>query len=101
MIQDERKNTARPMCYVVATDEFMSGWGHAPARSLYALACYSVREQEAVMIAMNKRDEMKRPRIVSNLKKDGTPKISVHENDHLSIKDARDTDFVRGQAAFT
>lgn len=100
-IEDDRK-TNDPLCYVLATDDFMSGWGHAPNRSLYAFACKDESEAERVEIAMNNRDDFKRVRRCYHVKKGGTPRIQLESGDHLKIVDAHTApEFLRGAAAFS
>ena len=87
-VNDRRKIAARPFCYVVATDSFLSGWGQAPGRSLYALAIQEGEDPQPVLRKMEDRPEMKRPRIVLNLTAAGLPKVRLHEGDHLSVRDS-------------
>jgi len=71
--------------FVVATDSFMSGWGDAPRRSLFAVPVRNWKEAEIVLDNMQHRPEMKRARIVG---KDYRPKL--RPGDHLSIRDMSD-----------
>ncbi len=86
IIKDHRRE-ARPEGYyawgfVVFTDKFMSGWGQAPGRSLYALEVTSPQEAELVLANGKNRTEMKRGRIVKTLKG-----IKLRKGDHLSVTD--------------
>lgn len=71
---DER----RFQVFVVFTDSFMSGWGQAPRRSLYALACPDHRTAEIVLDNGKRRSEMKRGRITGALPR-------TRPGDHLSV----------------
>jgi hypothetical protein len=64
--------------FVVSTDSFMSGWGHAPGRSLYAVAVADHHEAEVVLRNAKGRSEMKRSRIQGNLPR-------LWPGDHLKI----------------
>lgn len=66
--------------FVVATDKFMSGWGQAPGRSLFALACSTWDDAQVVRDNLLARPEMKRVRVVGG---DWRPRLG--EGDHLSI----------------
>jgi len=66
--------------FVVFTDSFMSGWGKAPGRSLYAMPVSNPRQAELVLASGKRRGEMKRGRIVKDVRR-----IRLHEGDHLSI----------------
>ncbi len=80
-LEDTRTEAERAATrfFAVATDSFMSGWGKASGgRSLYALACESLREAETVAENMRKRSDMKRVRITKGLPR-------VRANDHLSV----------------
>ena len=83
---DRRTDPTRPWAFVVFTDSFMSGWGQAPRRSLYALAVSGPQEYRAVMAQGARRSDMKRGRLVG-VKADGTPKVRLGRGDHLSITD--------------
>jgi hypothetical protein len=67
--------------YVVATDSFMSGWGEAPGRSIYAVPCRSLEQAKIVLDNMQDRTEMKRPRLVG---KDYRPRL--RDGDHYSVR---------------
>jgi len=83
-IRDERTDKSA-VGYVVFTDSFMSGWGHAEGgRSLYALAVSGgpLTSDECITVLRNGKDrsEMKRGRYVRKLPRLG-PK------DHMSVVD--------------
>ncbi len=88
-IDDRRKpeDKAATVFLVVATDSFMSGWGHAPGRSLFAVPCRSWEEAKIVEDNMRHRSEMKRVRVVG---KGYRPKL--RDGDHYSIRDMSDCD---------
>lgn len=71
----------KPWGYVIAQDNFMSGWGHAKRRSLYAIAVRSEEEAQIVAENMENRSEMTRIRIVHAL-----PKLKRGEHLHVSSK---------------
>lgn len=79
MVNDRRtpEQVKETVLYVVANDRFMSGWGLAPKRSLFAVAC-TAETYEDVERRMRTRSEMKRVRVNSRLPR-------VHDGDHLSI----------------
>lgn len=81
MIDDKRTDTERALtvCYVVATDSFMSGWGLAKGRSLFAVPCKSWEQSRVVLGNMHNRSEMKYVRVQSNLPR-------LRKGDHLSIR---------------
>lgn len=84
-IDDRRTNKATPWGFVVFTDSFMSGWGGAEnGRSLFALAVFDHNEAEKVLESGRQRTDMKRGRIVSDLK---GLRCSVKTGDHLAIVD--------------
>ena len=64
--------------YVCATDKFMSGWGQAPNRSLYCVACETEEQAVDVYNRMKCRTDMKRVRITKNPSR-------AHKEDHLKI----------------
>lgn len=66
--------------FVVFTDAFMSGWGKAPGRSLYAMPVSNPRQAEVVLSNGRHRSEMKRGRIVKDVRR-----IRLSRGDHLSI----------------
>lgn len=49
--------------YVMATDTFMSGWGLAPGKSFYGVACDTLDQASDVERRMKTRPEFKRVRI--------------------------------------
>ena len=97
-VNDRRTDKSTPWAYVVFTDKFMSGWGDAPGRSLYALAVSDPNEEAIVLANGRARSEMKRPRTVVRFRADGTPAVKMHEGDHLSVTDKADASrwYVRG-----
>ena len=87
MIHDKREMPFEmPWGFVVFTDSFMSGWGMAPGRSLYALPYFSHEDMVTLLDNGSRRSEMKRARIVSANKR-GMPTIRLKDGDHLSIAD--------------
>ena len=90
-IVEDRRTTEQVVAtlgFVVATDSFMSGWGQAPRRSLFAVPFGTEAEAEIVKDNMERRSEMLRVRIVWG--KHYRPKMSA--GDHLSITDYDPTD---------
>ncbi|KKN40355.1 hypothetical protein LCGC14_0734070 [marine sediment metagenome] len=83
VVDDQRTEAdkAATVCFVVATDGFMSGWGQAPGRSIFAVPCRSWEESSTVTDNMNHRSEMKRVRLVGL---DWRPRLL--KGDHLSIR---------------
>lgn len=83
VIDDQRtdEDKAKTEGFVVATDSFMSGWGNAKSRSLFAVPFTTAEQAQIVLHNMECRSEMKRARIVG---KDYRPKLSA--GDHLSIR---------------
>ena len=75
---------AKTIGFVVATDSFMSGWGKAQGRSLFAVPFTNYDEAATVEGNMNRRDEMKRVRIVYGA--DYPQKVKLGPEDHLSIR---------------
>lgn len=87
-VTDDQRGDGRPaMGYVVATDSFLSGWGHAPGRSLFAVAVGTREEREAIESNMAARSDMTRPRFVRPRKSDGFPDVRLQRGDHLSVRD--------------
>lgn len=87
-VTDDQREDGRPaMGYVVATDSFLSGWGHAPGRSLFAVAVGTREEREAIESNMAAREDMKRPRFVRPRKSDGLPDVRLKRGDHISVRD--------------
>jgi|GEM_PF-4319166 len=103
MIDDQRYYGRPAMGYVIATDQFLSGWGLADGgRSLFAVAVDSEAQADAVTAAIARRPEMKRPRLVRRLRADGTPQVRLAEGDHLSVRDSGTAAaFYRGAAAWS
>ena len=73
--------------FVVATNKFMSGWGHANGCSLFAVPCKSLDQALIVEQNMRNRSEMLRVRVVGF---DYRPRL--YSGDHLSIRDMSDCD---------
>lgn len=67
---------------VVATDRFMSGWGQAPGRSLFALPVGPEDNVNRILDKMADRSDMMRPRFVLSLRN-----VKLYAGDHLSIRD--------------
>lgn len=84
MVRDDHRSEedkAATIGFVVATDSFMSGWGQAPGRSLFAVPFRTWAEGRIVSENMHARSEMKRVRVVG---KDYRPRM--RPGDHLSIR---------------
>lgn len=64
--------------FAVTTDSFLSGWGLAKGRSLFAVACPSLDIAEKIETRLHNHTEFKRIRITKNLPR-------TRQNDHLSI----------------
>ena len=78
---DHRKDdTAEPLCWAVATDKFMSGWGLAPVASYVAYPIYSYDDQQALTRYMEDRSDFIRVRINAELPR-------LRDGCHLSIYD--------------
>lgn len=73
--------------FVIATDNFMSGWGQAPGKSIIAVPFVSADDMDVIMLRMNRRTEMKRIRCVRG--KHYKPRLSA--NDHLHIYNTTDS----------
>lgn len=87
-VTDDQRADGRPAIgYIIATDSFLSGWGDAPGRSLFAVAVGTREEREAVESNMRARSDMQRPRMVRPRKSDGLPDVRLHRGDHLSVRD--------------
>lgn len=82
------RSTRKSTRFVVCTDTFMSGWGKALGRSLYALRVGPASAQ-IVLANAKRRREMKRCRIVK-AKANGRPDVKLRAGDHLAIV-GRDT----------
>ena len=80
---------ARTRGFVIATDRFMSGWGHARGRSLFAVPFSSDEgELDTILDNFAHRDEMLRVRIIFRLtKRERRPIIALRDGDHLSTCD--------------
>lgn len=90
IIDDRRtdEDKAATWGFIVATDKFLSGWGGAPRRSIFAVPVRSYEEARIVDDNMRHRSEMKRVRLV--IGKNYRPKL--YPGDHLSIRDMADCD---------
>ena len=88
IVHDRRteEDKARTAGFVVATDSFMSGWGKAPGRSLFAVPFADDIQAAIVERNMQHRSEMKRVRIVA---RDYPQQVKLSPSDHLSISDMR------------
>jgi hypothetical protein len=83
MREDRRKDKRAPWGFVVFTDSFLSGWGHADGgRSLYALAVANDDEATTVLRAGARRTDMKRGRLVRTLRN-----VKMGPRDHMAIVD--------------
>jgi len=71
----EKKDT---LGFMVATDRFLSGWGQAPRRSIYALAITDIGQFHIVEENLKDRGDMMRVRFCKKLPR-------MKEGDHLSI----------------
>lgn len=82
VIDDKRtpEERAATRFLAVATDRFMSGWGSAPGRSIFALACTTLAEAETCADNLGKRSDMTRVRIV-----EAPYRPHLRDGDHLSI----------------
>lgn len=87
MIDDKRspEDKAATLGFVVATDSFMSGWGNAPGRSLFAVPFRTWDEADIVEANMRARGDMKRVRVVG-----AKYRPRLYPGDHLSIRDMSD-----------
>ena len=83
MIRDDRtdEEKAATVGFMVATDRFMSGWGHAPGRSIVAVPCVSADDAATVERRLILRSEMKRVRWASG----NTYRPKLRAGDHLHI----------------
>ena len=73
-----RNIEAEGALYVVATDRFMSGWGSAPRKSYYAVACNDMNQARDVEMRMSHRSDFKRVRINADLPR-------TKDGDHLHV----------------
>ena len=71
--------------FIVATDTFMSGWGKAPGRSLFAIPVRTSDEWDETLRFMHGRSDMKYVREVG---RDYRPRL--YAGDHLSIRKPRE-----------
>lgn len=88
IIRDDRRSEAdkeATVGFVVGTDRFLSGWGQAPNRSLFAVPVKDFDQAEVVAENMRRRGDMLRVRIVG---KDYRPRL--YDGDHFSIRDMSD-----------
>ena len=76
--KEEKENT---IGYIVANDSFMSGWGNAPGRSIFAIPVNTWHQFEIVENNMRNRSEMK---YVRQCGRNWRPKL--RDGDHLSIR---------------
>lgn len=81
-IDDTRTDEQRAatLLLVVATDSFMSGWGRAPRRSLYAVAVPDGATSVDVEARMDSRSDFKRVRVVGP-----TYRPRLRDGDHLKV----------------
>ena len=88
MIDDHRteQDKKETIGFVVATDSFMSGWGPAQGRSLFAVPYRTDEAHTSVLKNMEDRKEMKRVRTVGA---DYRPRLG--KGDHLSIRSCDDS----------
>jgi hypothetical protein len=84
IVKDHRESPGtNPIGFVVFTDSFMSGWGHADGgRSLYALEVTSLDQVDVLLANGKRRSDMKRGRFVRTLRN-----VRLGARDHLSITD--------------
>ena len=88
VVHDRRtpEECAATIGYIVGTDRFMSGWGRAPGRSLFAIPVRTSEEWSETLQFMHGRNDMLRVREVG---RDYRPRLFV--GDHLSIRRPRGT----------
>ena len=89
IIKDDRtpEEKQATIGFMVATDDFMSGWGDAPRRSIVARPVKDDNDLKRVKLRFNLRPEFKRVKFV---KGKATPaglmyKPRLHPGDHLHI----------------
>ena len=82
MINDERTEDekAATVGFVAATDAYMSGWGKAPGRSIYAIPLMDWDQLDAVRDNFDEYGHMKRVRVCA---RDWRPRL--RDGDHLRI----------------
>lgn len=88
-IVDDKRTAAEKRStwgFVVATDKFMSGWGHAKGRSLFAVAVEDHNVAECVLRRFRQRSEMRGARIQG-----GLPRL--RDGDHLSIRGRKEASY--------
>lgn len=81
VIDDRRTDAERAATigFVVATDTLMSGWGHAPGRSLFVLAITDANQIDNVEARLRERGDMSRVRFYLDF-----PRLRA--GDHMSIR---------------
>jgi hypothetical protein len=79
IVEDDTEGSI-PWGWVVCTDSFLSGWGSAPARSLYALAVADARQANIVAHNARARSDMKRVRFMRNVRS-----MRLKAGDHLRM----------------
>lgn len=82
------EQVAATIGFVVATDSFMSGWGHAPGHSYFAVPFSSYESGRIVEANMRARREMKRVRFHYGSRL----RLRMRAGDHLSICDLDESD---------
>lgn len=99
IVHDRRTDMdkARTAGFVVATDSFMSGWGLAPGRSLFAVPFANGIQAGIVERNMHHRSEMKRVRLVGA---DYPQRVKLWPGDHLSISDMRGSSLFYREGGF-
>ena len=81
IVKDHRKKDLdEPLCWAVATDKFMSGWGLAPDKSYVAYPIYSHEDERRLTAWMEERHDFIRVRVNAKLPR-------VRDGCHLSIYD--------------
>lgn len=88
VVDDQRTTPEKNMTvgFVVANDSFLSGWGPASRRSIFAVPFRGYEEAKIVEENMRARSEMKYVRVVS---KNYRPHLLP--GDHLSIRSMPDS----------
>ena len=71
---------AAATCWVNMTDKAMSGWGKAPGKSIYCIACDTRAEADAIEKAAHERSEMRYITVAS------APRRARRHGDHVSIR---------------
>lgn len=77
---DTIESGRRPIGYWVATDDFLSGWGQAPGRSIVACPVFDSIDTVKVERRFRARREFKRVRYLMDYKT-----IRVRNGDHLHV----------------